>query len=122
MRFADAHFKRTGFRCNMPLGSYFIKRDRGSLLSYTYDGDVLSLDPIHSFHADDEEEWYEFLRAFNDWAYGRGGIPLLNQSPFVERRHCEAAYGDRWRQFSDWARTADPDGRMRNQFFDDLLL
>ena len=106
----------------MPLGSYFIKQDRGSLLSYTYDGDVLSLDPIHSFHENDEDEWYDFLRAFNDWAYQRGGIPLLNQSPFVERRHCVQAYGDRWRQFSDWVREVDPDGRMRNQFFDDLLL
>ena len=120
--FAEAHYKRTGFRCNMPLGSYFIKQDRGSLLSYTYDGDVLSLDPIHSFHSDDEDEWYDFLRAFNDWAYERGGIPLLNQSPFVERRHCVAAYGDRWKQFSDWVRAVDPDRRMLNQFFADLLV
>src|SRR5207249_12007108 len=44
--FADDHYRRYGFRCNMPLGSYFIKRDTSSLLSYTYDGDVLSLDPI----------------------------------------------------------------------------
>ncbi len=106
----------------MPLGSYFIKQDHGSLLSYTHDGDVLSLDPIHSFHEDDEEEWYRFLREFNAWAYDRGGIPLLNQSPFVERKHVTAAYGDRWQRFSDWVKEVDPEGRMRNQFFAELLV
>ncbi len=121
VEFSEEHYRRTGFRCNMPLGSYFIKKDEGSLLSYTYDGDVLSLDPIHSFHEDDQEEWYRFLREFNAWAYDRGGIPLLNQSPFVERKHVTAAYGDRWGQFSDWVRQVDGDGRMRNQFFADLL-
>ena len=32
--FADDHFKRTGFRCNMPLGAYFIRKDTGSLLGH----------------------------------------------------------------------------------------
>jgi len=122
IEFSEEHFRRTGFRINMPLGSYFIKQDRGSLLSYTYDGDVLSLDPIHCFHETDEKEWYRFLREFNDWAFERRGTPLLNQSPFVERKHVTAAYGDRWQRFSDWVREVDPDGRMRNQFFDDLLV
>ena len=44
--FADEHFRSTGFRCNMPLGSYFIRRDAGSLLSYTNDGDMFSIDEI----------------------------------------------------------------------------
>ena len=44
---ADYH-RRTGFRCNLPLGSYFIRKDRSSLLSYTWDGDMMSLDPIHA--------------------------------------------------------------------------
>ena len=121
IEFSEEHFRRTGFRCNMPLGSYFIRQDRGSLLSYTFDEDMLSLDPIHCFHAHDEDEWYAFLQEFNAWAYERGGVPLLNQSPFVERRHCVAAYGDRWQEFSDWVRTVDPEARMLNQFFVDLL-
>jgi hypothetical protein len=117
--FADEHFRKTGFRCNMPLGSYYIRRDQHSLLSYTYDGDIFSIDPIHA--PTDREAWSSFLRAFNEFAVQRNGIPLLNQSPFVERRHVEAAYGDRWRQFSSWVRSVDPDGRMLNPFFDGLL-
>ena len=33
--FADTYFAQHGFRCNMPLGSYFIRQDTSSLLSYT---------------------------------------------------------------------------------------
>jgi hypothetical protein len=117
--FADDYFRRTGFRCNMPLGSYHIRADRHSLLSYSYDGDIFSIDPIHA--PTDREAWSSFLRAFNQFAFQRGGIPLLNQSPFVERKHVEAAYGDRWRQFSSWIRGVDADGRMLNPFFAGLL-
>jgi hypothetical protein len=46
---------------------------------------------------------------------------LLNQSPFVERRHVEAAYGARWKEFSARVKEADPQGRMLNPFFADLL-
>ena len=92
--FADEHFKTTGFRCNMPLGAYYIRRDTGSFLSYTHDGDIFSIDPIHS--STDNAAWHHFLRQFNEFAYQRKGIPLLNQSPFVERKHVEAAYGARW--------------------------
>ena len=122
LEFSDDHYKRHGFRCNMPLGSYFIKRDTSSVLSYTYDGDVLSLDPIHSYRAEDEEEWHRFLQAFTAWAFERGGIPLLTQSPFVTREQVVAAYGDRWQRLSDWIQKVDPAGRMRNQYFDDLLV
>jgi FAD/FMN-containing dehydrogenase len=117
--FADQHFKATGFRCNMPLGAYHIRRDTNSILSYTYDGEIFSIDPIHA--STDDAAWHNFLRQFNEFAWRRNGIPLLNQSPFVERRHVEAAYGERWRIFSDWVGTVDPDGRMLNPFFAGLL-
>ena len=51
----------------------------------------------------------------------RGGIPLLNQSPFIEKPQVEAAYGQRWQQFSAWVKTCDPGGRMLNPFFAALL-
>jgi FAD/FMN-containing dehydrogenase len=120
--FADRHFARYGFRCNMPLGSYFIRQDTSSLLSYTFDGDIISLDPIHSPGEHDKSAWDRFLREFNDWAHERGGRPLLNQSPFVTKQHVVDAYGDRWRMLSDWVRTVDPDRRMLNEFFADLLV
>jgi FAD/FMN-containing dehydrogenase len=117
--FADDHFAKTGFRCNMPLGAYHIRKDQSSILSYTHDGDMFSIDPIHS--PTDVPAWHNFLQRFNEFATQRGGVPLLNQSPFVERRHLEAAYGQRWLDFSAWVRTLDPGGRMLNPFFADLL-
>ena len=41
----------------MPLGSYFIRQDTSSLLSYTHDGDIISLDPIHAPGDRDKAAW-----------------------------------------------------------------
>lgn len=117
--FADAHHRKHGFRCNMPLGSYYIRKDSSSLLSYSGDGDVFSIDPIHA--PSDQAAWDRFLHEFNEFADKRHGIPLLNQSPFVTRAQCEHAYGPRWAEFSDWVRSTDPDRRMVNPFFEALL-
>jgi len=117
--FADQYFTTTGFRCNMPCGSYHIRKDANSILSYTYDQEVFSIDPIHA--PTDEGAWQAFLKAFNDFAAQRNGIPLLNQSPFVERQHVEAAYGQRWLDLAKWLGTMDPTQRMINPFFADLL-
>jgi FAD/FMN-containing dehydrogenase len=117
--FADQHFKQTGFRCNMPLGAYHIRRDASSLLSYTQDGEIFSIDPIHA--PTDLAAWQNFLKQFNDFAAQRNGIPLLNQSPFVTREQVESAYGERWLEFSAKVRSMDPKGRMLNPFFAALL-
>jgi UDP-N-acetylenolpyruvoylglucosamine reductase len=119
LEFSKQHRRKYGFRCNMPLGSYFIRKDTNSILSYSYDGDIFSVDPIHAYT--DKAAWDVFLKEFNEFASRRNGIPLLNQSPFVERQHVEAAYGPRWQQFSLQARQADPGRRMLNPFFDALL-
>ena len=117
--FADQYFKDTGFRCNMPLGSYHIRKDANSLLSYTQDEEVVSIDPIHS--PTDLGAWQAFLKAFNDFAAQRNGFPLLNQSPFVTQAQVQAAYGQRWTQLSAAVRSADPGGRMLNPYFAALL-
>jgi FAD/FMN-containing dehydrogenase len=121
VKWAEDYHKKTGFRCNMPLGSYFIRRDTSSLLSYTYNGDIISLDPIHAPGEKEQGAWAQFLKAFNAWAHERGGVPLLNQSPFVKKEHVMAAYGDRWTKLADWLRTVDPNKRMVNEFFAELL-
>jgi FAD/FMN-containing dehydrogenase len=119
LEFSDRHFKKYGFRCNMFLGSYFIRKDTSSLLSYSFDHDVFSIDPIHA--CTNRADWDRFLQEFNAFAYERKGVPLLNQSPFVDRRHMTAAYGTRWDEFSARIKKMDPDGRMLNPFFAALL-
>jgi hypothetical protein len=117
--FADEHFKATGFRCNMPLGSYYIRQDNKAILSYSKDGDTFSIDPIHA--NTNNAAWERFLREFNEFSYRRNGFPLLNQSPFVERKHVEGCYGQRWFEFSAWVKKMDPKRRMLNPFFESLL-
>jgi hypothetical protein len=119
LNFAGQYYEDTGFRCNMPLGAYHIRKDTNSILSYSYDQEVFSIDPIHASTGD--AAWHSFLRSFNEFAYRRNGIPLLNQSPFVERKHVEEAFGQRWFDFSEWVATMDPGGRMLNPFFAALL-
>jgi len=119
VEFSENHFNKYDFRCNMALGSYFIRKDTHSILSYSHDGDIFSIDPIHAYA--DKPTWDRFLKEFNEFADKRNGIPLLNQSPFVEMRHVEAAYGARWREFSARVKAADPQRRMLNPFFADLL-
>lgn len=80
---------------------------------------MFSIDPIHAVI--DQVAWRKFLEAFNDLAYRRNGTPLLNQSPFILRKHVEAAYGQRWIDFSAWVKATDPQGRMLNPFFAGLL-
>jgi len=119
LEFRDRHFKKYGFRCNMQLGSYFIRKDTSSLLSYSFDHDIFSIDPIHAYT--NRADWERFLQEFNAFAYERNGVPLLNQSPFVDRLHMTAAYGTRWEEFSSRIKKMDPDGRMLNPFFAALL-
>ncbi len=117
--FADEYFKTTGFRCNLPLGAYRVRTDTSSLLSYTNDGEMFSIDPIHA--PTDLAAWDNFLKAFNDFASQRNGIPLLNQSPLVTQAQVQKAFGDRWQQFSDAVHSMDPNGRLLNAFFKELL-
>lgn len=117
--FADQYHKTTGFRCNMPVGAYHVHLDKSSLLSYTFEQEVFSIDPIHA--VTDQQAWNNFLVAFNDFAYQRKGIPLLNQSPFVKREHVQQAYGQRWSDFSKWVKSVDPAGRMMNPYFAALV-
>jgi hypothetical protein len=119
LEFRDRHFKKYGFRCNMPLGSYFIRKDTSSFLSYSFDHDVFSIDPIHA--CTNRADWERFLQEFNAFAYERNGVPLLNQSTFVDRLQVTAAYGTRWEEFSARIKEMDPDGRMLNPFFAALL-
>jgi UDP-N-acetylenolpyruvoylglucosamine reductase len=119
LEFEQGHFNKYGFRCNMPLGSYYLRKDTNNILSYSYNGDMFSIDPIHAYS--DKAAWDRFLREFNEFSYKRNGIPLLNQSPLVESRHVSRGYGDRWREFSAWVTAVDPAGRMLNPFFAGLL-
>ena len=120
--FADEHFEAHGFRCNMPLGSYFVRKDTqlAAVVHLRRRRDLARPDSCAG-RARQQAHGTAFLHAFNDWAHARGGLPLLNQSPFVTRRTSSPPTASAGRRFSDWIRASDPDGRLLNPYLKALL-
>jgi FAD/FMN-containing dehydrogenase len=107
-----------GFKTLLPQVSYHIGKDRSSLLSYSYDGDVWSLDPIAS---GDEPGWHQFLDEFNARCSALGGKPLFNQTPRLTPDQVEHAFGSRLKLFEQTRRAFDPGDRMLNDYFAGLM-
>ncbi len=115
--FAKKYYKDAGYRNNMLYVGYRILKDRQALLSYSWDGNVMTIDPVSTANPG----WTAFLQAYNQFCGDHGGIPLPNQTPLATRAQIEKALGDRWKQFADARRTYDPNNRLLNAFFRDLL-
>jgi hypothetical protein len=115
--FCAAYEKARGFRCDLPSVGYAISQDRGSLLSYSWDGSTLSIDPAST----GGKEWEEFLRVYNDFCSARGGLPLLNQTPYLTREQVTKAFGRRLQILADARHEADPNDRMLDTHFRELL-
>jgi len=115
--FCIDYAKRTGYRCDLPSVGYYIAADRNALLSYCWDGATLSIDPAST----GGKEWEEFLRAYNDFCSKRGGQPLFNQTPFLTQAQAQKAFAGRLKLFADYRRQADPENRLLDSYFRDLL-
>ena len=115
--FCADYERRTGYRCDLPAVGYAIAKDRGSLLSYSWDFPTLCIDPTST----GGEDWERFLRAYNDFCSGRGGLPLFNQTPFLTRAQVTKAFGKRLADFAAARRKADPEGRLLDSYFRELL-
>jgi FAD/FMN-containing dehydrogenase len=115
--FLIAYEQKTGYRCNLPSVGYAIARDVEALLSYSWEGATLSIDPASTGGPD----WEEFLHHYNDFCSQRRGVPLFNQTPFLTREQVRKAFGVRLQQFGARRKAADPKGRMLDTYFRDLL-
>jgi hypothetical protein len=113
--------RKATFRAGLPHVSYYIAGDASSLLSYSRRGPVWTLDPISPDAEARKPGWETFLRDFNEFCSARGGVPLLNQTPFLEHQHLERAFGDQLQAFEALRREFDPQNRMLNDYFARLL-
>ena len=96
---------------------YRVAQDQNSLLSYSYDGNAMTIDPVSTGNPG----WDAFLIAYNQFSSDHGGIPLLNQTKGLTRQQVEKALGERWQTFANARQTYDPQGRLLNAYFRDLL-
>ncbi len=116
-QFTRDYYQQKGYRSNMLSVGYRIAKDQQSLLSYSYDGPIMTVDPVSTANPG----WFTFLDAYNQFCSERNGIPLLNQTPALTRALVQKALGDRLKVFEETRKSYDPNGRLLNDYFRDLL-
>jgi len=115
--FSRDYYKATGYRINMLCVGYRIAQDRNALLSYSWDGDVMTIDPVSTANPG----WNAFLDAYNTFCIAHSGIPLMNQTLGITRAQAQQALGDRLKLFAETRKQFDPTDRLLNDYFRDLL-
>jgi FAD/FMN-containing dehydrogenase len=116
-KFCRDYYQQKGYRTNMLNVGYTISKDQNSLLSYSYNGDVMTVDPVSTANPG----WHEFLQAYNEFCVARGGSGLLNQTWGLTRELAQKALGERLTVFAKTRREFDPGDRLLNEYFRELL-
>ena len=112
------HYQRTGYRINLLSVGYRILADQSSLFSYSYNGTVITFDPVSTAPLG----WETFLREYNSLCSDLEGVPLFNQTNLLTRSQVTRAFGDRLAKFATYRDKYDPHNRLLNTFFAELLL
>ena len=115
--FCHEHYRRTGYRIDLLSVGYRILSDQSALFSYSYDGDVITFDPVSTGSLG----WDLFLREYNALCSDLGGVPLFNQTNLLTRSQVSRAFGERLNRFEEQRRHFDPHDRLLNNFFAELL-
>lgn len=115
--FCKDYYQRQGYRTNMLNVGYWIGQDRNSLLSYSYDGGMMTIDPVSTGNPG----WPGFVTAYNQFCSAHGGIPLFNQTDEITPAQVQQALGDRLKAFAAARQNYDPNGRLLNAYFRDML-
>jgi FAD/FMN-containing dehydrogenase len=92
-------------------------KDQQALLSYSYNGNVMTIDPVSTANPG----WEEFLAAYNQFCSDRNGVPLLNQTFGLTPAIVQKAYGDRWTTMQATRKQYDPGDRLLNDYFRKLM-
>jgi FAD/FMN-containing dehydrogenase len=116
-QFAQKYLDTTGYRINMLCVGYRVAKDQSSLLSYSYNGNIITIDPVSTANPG----WTKFLGVCNQFCSDRGGVPLMNQTFGLTRPMVQKALGDRLQAFAQARQTYDPGGRLLNDYFRELL-
>jgi|GEM_PF-204818 len=117
VEFCREYYQRTGYRNDVFDVGYKVAKDTNSLLSYTYDGTVITIDPVSTA----AKGWDDFLVAYNEFCSDNGGSPLFNQTPFLTRKQVTKALGARLDKFVEYRKQYDPTDRLLTPYFKELL-
>lgn len=112
-KWVKSYYKTKGYRTNMLHVGYRIAKDQMSTLSYSFDGNVMTIDPVSTANPG----WTKFLDDFNVWCSERGGAPLPNQTFGFTRAQAVMALGARLDTMAAKRAEFDPGNRLLNPFF-----
>jgi hypothetical protein len=115
--FCEDHYKRFGYRCDLLNVGYRILSDQSSLFSYSFNGNVMTVDPVST----GAKGWDEFLKAYNKFCSDHGGVPLFNQTKWIEPYQARKAFGANLEKFAEARRRYDPSGRLLNAYFAEMF-
>jgi len=115
--FCKEHYQRTGYRSDLLSVGYRISQDRESLLSYSWDGPVMTIDPVSTGNPG----WEGFLDEYNQRSAARGGKPVLNQTARLTPELARQAFGDKLKTMNEARRKYDPQDRLLNDFLRGIL-
>ena len=116
-QFCRDYYRDQGYRSNALSVGYRIAQDQSELLSYSWDGPVMTVDPVSTGNPG----WKAFLAAYNQFCAARNGRPLFNQTFGLTPEIVRQAYGDRLTAFEQTRKTYDPKDRLLNDYFRTLL-
>ncbi len=116
-KFCNDYYAQKGYRSNLLYVGYSIAQDQNSLLSYSWDGPVMTIDPVSTANPG----WYQFLDAYNQFCIDRNAKPLPNQTPSLTPVMLRKAYGDKLTTLKNTRSQYDPTGRLLNDYFRQLL-
>jgi FAD/FMN-containing dehydrogenase len=116
-KFSRDYYQQKGYRTNMLSVGYRVAQDQESLLSYSFESNAMTVDPVSTANPG----WEAFLDAYNGLCSNQGGIPLLNQTARVTAGQAQKGLGERLKLFGKTRKAYDPNNRLLNGFFRDLL-
>jgi FAD/FMN-containing dehydrogenase len=117
IKFCTDYYARTGYRTDLLDVGYRIARDQQSLLSYSWDGPVMTIDPVSTGNPG----WNEFIDNYNQFCSGRNGQPVLNQTCALTPALARKAFGGRIDTLEQTRKQYDPAGRLLNAYLRGIL-
>jgi hypothetical protein len=120
LEFCERFQRDTGFRPALPTEVYFIRKDNSSLLSFSLDEDIFTLDMVN-WSDEEPARWREMNRAFNEFAARHGARPLLNQTKELLPGIAKAVWTPGWHRLAAERRARDPRERFLTPFFRGVL-
>ena len=116
-QFFHDYYAQKGYRTNLLDVGYRISQDQQSLLSYSWDGPIMTLDPVSTGNPG----WDAFIDAYNQFCADRNGKPVLNQTAALTPELAKRAYGDKLATLEQTRQQYDPSGRLLNEYMRGIL-